>query len=84
MAYLLSLAHVSHAVDKISSKKYYSWSKVMSNPDKNDVRPTNQDNRTDQEPKRGKGRELTDREKKRLQKRMAEAKENDPNIYPLF
>lgn len=53
-------------------------------PDKNDARPENQENRTDKEPKRGKARELTDRERKRLQKRLAEAKENDPNIYPLF
>jgi hypothetical protein len=56
----------------------------LNNPDQNNVQPENPENRTDREPKRGKGRELTDREKKRLQKRMAEAKENDPNIYPLF
>lgn len=53
-------------------------------PDTNNVQPENQEKRTDREPKRGKLRELTDRQRKRLQKRLAEAKENDPNIYPLF
>ncbi|MEC4806354.1 MAG: hypothetical protein SAJ72_19020 [Jaaginema sp. PMC 1080.18] len=56
----------------------------MSNPDQNNVQPENSENRTDRELKRRKVRELTDRERQRLQKRMAEAKENDPNIYPLF
>lgn len=56
----------------------------LNNPDKNDVQSENLENRTDKEPKRRKVRELTDRERKRLQKRLAEAKENDPNIYPLF
>jgi hypothetical protein len=53
-------------------------------PDNNDVRPENQEERTDREPKRGKVRELTAEERKRLQQRLAEAEENDPNIYPLF
>jgi hypothetical protein len=56
----------------------------LNNPDQNNVQPENPENRTDREPKTRKVRELTDREKKRLQKRIAEAKENDPNIYPLF
>ncbi|MEM9273498.1 MAG: hypothetical protein AAGA80_11120 [Cyanobacteria bacterium P01_F01_bin.143] len=33
---------------------------------------------------RGKIRELTAQERKRLQERLAKAKENDPNIYPIF
>lgn len=56
----------------------------MSNSDQNNVQPENPENRTDRELKRRKVRELTDRERQRLQKRLAEAKESDPNIYPLF
>ena len=56
----------------------------MSANNKNDTQSNEVKNKIDREHKRGKIRELTEQERQRLQERLAKAKENDPNIYPIF